>query len=329
MPILAVMRTVLSFVAIVLAGVTAATATTVTTARALQDPCPADTAASSRICQAGADALTALLPIEGLLVSGGNPVPGTAEALGKLGRFRLSGRVGFARVTIPSASYDGTTDTVPADKRLMVPLPRLDLSLGVFSKQLPIGTASIDLLGSAVVIPTGVTTRIRVDENARTIGGLALGLGFGLRAAMQMAPPKPTVSISAMKRDMPVIRFGDRSAGDSFSAATNLSAINARLLVGGRAGPVMLAAGAGLDMYKGTGSVTFADSTGADTTVSLSLSTSRIMTVLNAGLDVGPLAVWAEGGFQIGKSTKLATTFQQNDPSAGRFYGGFGAAVRF
>jgi hypothetical protein len=292
-------------------------------------PCPADSLAASRICQAGADALTAFLPVEGALVGGGNPVPGTAAAIGKFGHLRLTARVGLASVTIPEASYDGSTDTVKADKRLIVPLPRFDLALGVFSKKLALGTVGVDLLGSAVVIPTGATSRIAVDDNARTLGGMALGLGFGFRAALQMSGARPTVSLNVMKRDMPAIRFGNLAAGDRLSAATTLSATTVRLLVGGRAGLLTLSGGGGMDLYKGNGTVTYADSAGVDSTVAVPLSTSRIMATASAAIDVGPVTLSMEGGFQVGKQTKLATYFQKNDPSAGHFFGGLGAAFRF
>jgi hypothetical protein len=295
----------------------------------LAGQCPTDTLASSRICQAGVDALTLFLPVEGLLVSGGNPMPGTAGAVGKFGHLRIVGRVGLAQLTIPLATYDGTTDTVRADKRLMVPVPRLDLALGLFSKQLPMGTAAVDLLGSALLIPAGATSRIQIDENARTLAGLALGLGFGIRAAMKMAGSKPTISLSAMKRDMPAIRFGDLARGDRLSTASNLSAINVRLLAGGQLGMFTISGGAGMDLFKGTGSVSYADSTGADSTVAVNLSTSRIMTVLNLATAVGPLDLWVEGGFQVGKKTTLSTVFERNDASAGKFYTGFGAAIHF
>lgn len=296
---------------------------------AQSSPCPADSLAASRVCQAGADALTAFLPVEGALVGGGNPVPGTAAAIGKFGHLRLAARVGFASVTIPKATYDGSSDTVKAEKRVIVPLPRLDLALGLFSKKLALGTVGVDLLGSAVVIPTGATSRISLDENARQLGGLALGLGFGFRAALQMSGAKPTVSLNVMKRDMPAIRFGDLAAGDRLSAATTLSATTVRLLVGGRTGMLTLSGGAGMDLYKGSGSVTYADSAGVDSTVAVPLSTSRIMATANAAVDVGPVTLWLEGGFQVGKQTQLVTYFQKNDPSAGHFFGGLGAAFRF
>ena len=292
-------------------------------------PCPADSLAPSRICQAGVDALTLFLPLEGALVSGGNPVPGTASAIGRFGHARLGARVGLASVTIPQMTYDGTGDTVRADKRLLVPLPRLDLALGLFSKNLPLGTVAMDLLGSAVVIPTNATARVQVDENARTVAGLALGLGFGFRAALLMPTPKPTVSLSVMKRDMPAMRFGDLAAGDRLSAATSLSAISARLLVGGHLRILTLSAGGGVDLYKGSGSVSYADSAGGDSTVAVQLSTMRIMTAANAAVDLGPLILWGEGGFQVGKKTQLVTVFRRNDPNSGRFFGGLGASLRF
>lgn len=298
---------------------------------AAQDPnCPSDSTAGGRICQAGVDALTLFLPTENLLVSGGNPVPGTAGAIGKFGHFRVGARIGLVRVTIPETSYDGTSDTVPADTRLLIPVPRLDLSVGLFSKVLPVGTASVDLLGAAVILPTDVSSRYTVSENARKIESLALGLGFGFRAAMQMAGKKPTVSLSVMKRDMPTLRFGDIGEGDAMSIATSLSSINVRLAVGGKLHGLRLTGGGGMDLIKGTGSVTYADSlAGGDSTFAVPMSTSRITTFLNAAIDLGPLSLWGEGGFTIGKNDGVVTTFQRIDPGGGTFYGGLGAALTF
>jgi hypothetical protein len=132
-----------------------------------------------------------------------------------------------------------------------------------------------------------------------------------------------------MKRDMPAVRFGNVAAGDRLSAATSFSAISARLLVGGRFPLLSLSAGGGVDLYKGSGSVTYADSTGVDSTVAVQLSTMRIMTTVNAAIDLGPVILWGEGGFQVGKNTALATVFRRNDPSSGRFFGGLGASLRF
>lgn len=291
--------------------------------------CPADTTQAGRICQAGADALILFLPVEAALVGGGNPVPGTAASLGKFGRFRLSGRIGLVRVTIPDASFDGTSDTVPAEKRLLVPMPRLDLAVGLFGKKLPMGTASVDLLGSAVIVPMKASSHYRLDPNARRIQDLAIGLGFGFRAAITM-PKKPTVSLTVMKRDMPAIIFGNLSKGDQLAASTTLSMISARLLFGGKMGPLEIAGGGGIDMLKGKGKVAFHDPVAAtDSTIAVDLSTSRINTLLNASFNAGPLKLWGEGGFLVGKDEGTLTTFERIDPAGGQFYGGVGAAIAF
>ncbi len=291
--------------------------------------CPADTTQAGRICQAGADALVLFLPVEGALVGGGNPVPGTAAALGQFGRFRLSGRIGLVQVTIPDAGFDGANDTVPAEKRLLVPMPRLDLAIGLFGKKLPLGTASVDLIGSAVVIPLNASSHYRMDPNARRIQDLAIGLGFGFRAAIAM-PKKPTVSLNVMKRDMPAIIFGNLAKGDQLAASTSLSMISARLLFGGKLGPLELTGGGGIDMLKGKGKVAFHDPVaGTDSTIAVDLSTSRINTLLNASINAGPLKLWGEGGFLVGKDEGTATTFERIDPAGGQFYGGLGAAIAF
>ncbi len=297
---------------------------------AQSETCPVDSTTSSRICQAGLDALTLLLPLEGALVSGGNPVPGTASAMGKFGHFRLAARVGVVRTTLPKTDYDGASDTVAADKQLLVPAPRVDLDIGLLSRKLPLGTAAVDFLASSVLLPTGASDRYQVDQTARTVGGLALGLGYGIRIALVMPSPRPTVSLSILRRDMPTLRFGDLAAGDRISLASNLSAINVRLMVGGKVKPVTLAFGAGMDLYKGKGSVSWADSAGVpDSSIKVELSTSRITTALNAAIDLGPISLWGEGGFQVGKDDGVVTVFERVDTAAGRFYGGLGVALQF
>lgn len=322
-----VVRTALVLVAACLAVATPLMAQADT---AVAESCPADSTASGRVCQAGFDALTMLLPVEGILAGGGNPVPGTAAALGKFGKFRIGARVGFTSVTLPSSGYDGTSDTVQADKQLLVPMPRLDLSVGLLSKKLAMGTVAVDLLGSAVLLPTDLSSRYRVDATARKIGPLALGLGYGFRAAMDMGKKKPTVSLSVIKRDLPIIHFGDMSAGDQSSIATNLSAINVRLLVGGKMSFLTISAGGGMDLYKGDGTVSWRDQVaGTDSSIAVALSTSRLTATLNAAINLGPLSLWGEGGFQVGKAVEVKTIFEGVNPSAGRFYGGLGAALTF
>jgi hypothetical protein len=64
---------------------------------------------SRRICDAAVDGTRAFHPIAGLLVSGGNPVIGTANTLGGLGRFSLTARAKTRRVVTLSESKGAWT----------------------------------------------------------------------------------------------------------------------------------------------------------------------------------------------------------------------------
>ncbi len=293
--------------------------------------CPADTLPAGKVCNAGVDAVTVMHPVAGLLLSGGNPVPGTAGASGKFGSFRLTARVGFAQMTLPDPSYAGASDTVPASKRLIVPAPRADLALGLFSKKLSLGTVAVDLLGSVVFLPVGVTNRVRLDPNVRQLAGIGLGFGFGFRAALMSPGAMPTVSLGVMKRNLPTLVYGNLPAGDNYSYGFNVSAINVRLIAGRKFSILSLSAGAGMDLYGGSATVSFRDPAApatVQTPITLKLSGSRIMTLLNAGLEFPLVSLFGEAGFQIGSKSTVTTIFEKNDPSAGKFYGGLGASLR-
>ncbi|MEP6572415.1 MAG: hypothetical protein ABJD11_06950, partial [Gemmatimonadota bacterium] len=317
--------------ALLSSGLLLAQATPVSTTPTPAVECPSDTTAAGRVCNAALDAATAMQPVAGLLISGGNPEPGTAGAQGKFGHMRLTARVGLAQVTFADTHYLGTKagDTVGAAKRLTLPAPRLDMAMGIFSKKLPMGSVAVDLLGSVLLLPTSATTRIRVDPNARQLGGLALGFGYGFRAALVPPSPKPMVSISALRRDLPTLYYGNVAAGDNYSYASNLKAINVRLMVGARSKLLELSAGGGMDLYSGNSNITYHDAVaGIDSTFTRPIKSSRIMTAFNAAFNFPIITLSGELGFQVGKDEKLTTTFARNDTKAGKFYGGLGATIR-
>jgi hypothetical protein len=137
------------------------------------------------------------------------------------------------------------------------------------------------------------------------------------------------VSLSVLRRDLPTLFYGNVSAGDAYSYASNLKAINVRLLAGGRFKLLELSAGGGMDLYSGNTDVTYHDAVaGTDSTFTKPIKSSRIMTAFNAALNFPLLTVSGEIGFQVGKDQKLTTIFQQNDTKAGKFYGGIAATLR-
>ena len=90
-------------------------------------PCDSQTGATKAVCRAGYDAVTTIVPVGALVASGGNPHLGTAgggRGFGDLG-FTFRGTV--VRTILPSTAYNGTTDTVPAARRLPVVAPSLEI----------------------------------------------------------------------------------------------------------------------------------------------------------------------------------------------------------
>ncbi len=53
------------------------------------------------------------------------------------------------------------------------------------------------------------------------------------------------------------------------------------------------------------------------------------MTVVSGGIELLILRIGGEFGFQVGKDDGVTTNFKNIDPSAGKFFGGFGVGLRF
>lgn len=296
--------------------------------------CGGLTGRTARRCTAALDAAAALQPTVGLLLGGGNPVVGAVRGQGGFGHFGLFGRVTIVSVTIPDPAYDGATDTVGAAKRFLVPAPRLDATLGIASKTLPQGRVTVDLLGSVAGFPAFLTSRVRVDDNARRIAGVALGFGYGVRlgfAGRDSVLPIPPISLSVTRRDFPTLWYGDLGAGHTYRIGLKVSATNVRLMVGKSLAPLSVAAGGGIDLYGGSAHLVVRDSaTGGPTTpIVAPLTASRIVVVVNPALELLVLRAGGEIGFQVGKNPGIATVFEKNDPAAGRFFGGVSVGLRF
>ncbi len=282
------------------------------------------------ICNAAIDGTEILHPVAGLLVSGGNPVLGSINTLGGLGHFSLTARVNATELRTPDLNYDGTTTTVGQDKKIYAPAPLVEVALGIYKGMN--GFLSVDGLGSAQLLPTKAVTNLTVDKNARKIGSIALGLGYGLRIGV--LPGKaiiPSVTVSVMRRDIPRISFGNVSTGgDNYSYSLDLHATNLRAVAGYHLAILNVGAGLGWDKYTGSADISFVPSGGvlpAETINSIKLDNSRTMAFLTAAIDLPIIKIGAEVGYQFGKTQNLATTFTGNDPSSKRLFAG--AGVRF
>jgi hypothetical protein len=288
--------------------------------------CAAYAGAAGRVCTAAVDATRAIHPFLGILISGGNPVLGSASALGGLGRFSVTARVNAVGVTLPRLSYDGSSPTVPRGQRVFAPAPVVEAAAGLYGG-LPSGALAVDALASASLLPTGEFDDFRVDPQARRLGQVALGLGFGARIGiLREAGPLPGISASIMRRDVPTITYGDLAGGDEFQYSVDLRALNLRLVASKRLAFLDAAAGLGWDRYTGDASIRVRQGTlpGAAPDVPIELRNSRVVAFLNAGVELALLKLVAEVGYQGGRDQNLSTSFQDFDPTKGKLFAGLG-----
>lgn len=284
------------------------------------------------LCNAAIDGANVFQPVAGLLVSGGDAVLGSIRTLGGLGHFSITARVNATQLKTPSLSYDGSTDTVGAGSKIFAPAPLVEAAVGILKGFGAGGLLSLDLLGSAQLLPTTQIKNLTVDSSARKIGRIALGLGYGARVGVIKGRSIiPTVTVSAMHRGIPRLTFGDVTNSNNYSFSTDLNATNVRAVAGYRLAILDVGAGLGWDKYTSSVRIQFADQTalGQTRTVDLNLDNSRTVAFLTAALDLPILKIGAEAGYQLGKTQTLKTVFVGNDPSQNRLFAGAGVRLSF
>ncbi|MBA3259655.1 MAG: hypothetical protein H0T68_09340 [Gemmatimonadales bacterium] len=293
--------------------------------------CAAYSGRGRRVCDAAVDGTRAFHPVAGLLVSGGNPVLGTANTLGGLGHFAVTGRANAARMVLPEPGYDGGGSSVPASDELYAPVPLLEVAAGLYGGNAA-GLLSVDFLGSVQLLPTDQLDNFAVEEGTRRIGGVGLGLGYGLRVGiLRELGPLPAVSVSVMRRDIPQVAYGDVEAGDQFSYAVDLNATNLRLVASKQVAVFDFAAGLGWDKYTGDAEIRFRDPATSlvQPEIAFGLDQSRALLFLDAGVSLAALKLVGEVGYQTGKDQELSTQFEDFDTTKGKFFAGFGLRVGF
>jgi hypothetical protein len=286
---------------------------------------------AERVCSAAADGTRAFHPLFGMLVSGGNPTIGTAATLGGLGHGSLTLRANAVNMVLPDINYNGSSSTVPAGDKLYVPAPVVEGSVGLY-KGMTGGLMALDFLGSAQLLPTTQIANFSVDQNARRIGSIALGLGYGARVGLLRGlGPVPDVSVSVMRRDIPRVTYGNVAAGDQYSYGVDLHSTNLRLIASKQVAILDLAAGVGWDKYTGNAIVQFRDPiTGVmQPNVLVDLDNSRVLGFVNGGFSMGVVRLTGELGYQGAKDQDLSTNFEDFDTTKGKLFAGLGLRVSF
>jgi hypothetical protein len=278
-------------------------------------------------CNTMVDATKAFHPLAGMIVSGGNPVLGTAATLGGFGHVSATLRVTAIKASLPNPD-SAAQSPVPSSFDGYVPAPVIDAAVGLY-RGTSGGLLSIDGLASAVLLPASRVQGMSVDPGAPKIGDVALGLGYGARiGVLRGSFPVPAVSVSVMKRHVPRVQFGDVTTGDPADFATDFDATNWRVVAGMRVLFVDVAAGIGIDHYTSAATIRYRDGL-VNSTVTLDLKSTREVLFTNAGLSMGLVKLVAELGYQTGTDQSFATTFSDFDPKAGHVFWGAGLRINF
>ena len=262
-----------------------------------------------------------------MIVSGGNPVIGTAGTLGGFGHVSATLRVNAIKASLPNPD-SAAQNPVPSSFDGYFPAPMIEAAVGLYGGQGG-GLLSIDGLASAVLLPASRVPGMSVDPGAPKIGDVALGIGYGVRIGVVRGSfPVPAVSVSVMKRHVPRIQFGDVTASDPADFATDLNATNWRAVAGMRVLFADVAAGIGIDHYTSTAIIHYQDITGIQT-VTLDLKNTRQVLFADAGLTTGLVKLVAELGYQTGTDQRFSTNFSDFDPKAGHVFWGAGLRIGF
>ena len=284
-------------------------------------------------CNTAVDAIRAFHPLAGMIVSGGNPVLGTARSLGGIGHLTLTARVNAIKASLPNPD-SASQSRVPSSFHGAIPAPLVEAAFGLVRGRG--GFLSVDALGSAVVLPTSGVSGLSVDSNAAHIGGAALGIGYGARVGILSGTfPIPALSVSWMHRTLPRIQYGKLGpafgTGDQFQFNMDLQAENYRAVASWKFVLLDLAAGLGIDHYGSSQTtVRFYDGVSPTArTVVINPSYTREVLFVDGGLSLAALKLVAELGFQTGKDQSFATTFRDFDPKAGHVFGGVGLRFGF
>ena len=331
-----------------------ATSATSVLAQGRATVCPSSTSPANAsyytadACEKAIDLFNYMAPQLGTAIAGGSAVMGKGGTLGGPGHFSVGARVNAVNGSLPQIlegdarpSTGGAQQDSYTTERQMVPMPVIDAAIGVF-KGIPLGVTNvggIDLLANVAYMRDFETDGVNV-----AVRDGSFKFGYGARIGLlQESLVSPGISVSYIKRDLPVmniaarIESGSTTAGEPSSYDVNVNDVDVQtsawrvtasksLLVFG------LMLGAGQDTYKSSaiaqgraqvvGNVTPFESSPVD--LEQSLTRTNIFGGVTLNLMMFKLA--AEIGQVSGGDIATFNTFDKS-PNASRMYGSVG--VRF
>jgi hypothetical protein len=283
------------------------------------------------VCNRAIDALKTFHPAAGIIVSGGDPSLGTAQALGGFGHFFVSARVNAVNVAAPNPDTTNVSNTIHG----FVPAPVVEAGVGIWPGLR--GMLAVDALFAATLVPTHAVDKLTVDSGAAHFGSMALGLGYGVRVGVFNGMfPIPAVSVSVMRRSLPRLTYGQLAAsslssGDAFQFATDVKATNVRVTAGYHLLLADVAAGFGFDHYSSNGRLRYYDNPPFNSiaTVPFTPRNNRAVVFADAAFHLALASLGAEVGYQTGEDQHLSTNYSGFNAKSGHIFGGVGVRVGF
>ena len=100
------------------------------------------------------------------------------------GHASLTLRANAVELVLPDLAYNGSSSTVPAGDKLWAPAPLVEGALGVYRGMSAMDCSPWTCWARRSCFPTDQIDNLTVDPDARKIGGIALGLGYGARVGL-------------------------------------------------------------------------------------------------------------------------------------------------
>jgi hypothetical protein len=204
--------------------------------------------AARRFCNLVSGAAALAQPRIGLVLTGGNPLPGAASTLGTragaLPHASIGTRVTAAGLDLPAIHSIGSSGELDA----WLPALNVDASIALFDgvALLPTvgGFASIDLVASGGVVPVADPDGFETG----TVTSWAVGARIGI---LRESFTAPGVSLTGMYRRINGLSFGERSlaSADSYFEAEDFGVLSLRAVAGKRVAGVGLSGGLGYVRY--------------------------------------------------------------------------------
>jgi hypothetical protein len=282
-------------------------------------------------CQKAVDVYQYVAPQLGTAITGGNATLGQGGALGGLGHFSIGLRVNAVAGSIPQVDdassqpvLTGAKATAYKLKDTPVPMPTVDGALGIF-KGFPLGLTNVggvDLLVSASYIP-------KVDRSDLTIDpDNPIKVGYGARVSiLQESIVVPGVSVTYLKRDLPVLSLTGSTTGGSTLRITDLSEKTTawRLVASKSLIRFGISAGYGQDKYESSANANATISGQTSSTISVAQTMTRSNMFADLSLNLPVFKLIAEVG-QVSGGTAPSTvnTFPDKGIVDSRLYGSVG-----